>query len=208
MRKTKLLLLATIALVSALMISTAHSKTHTGETEEVVVLTDSIRIKVSPQDSLKTELIFEAENYIFKKYPKTNKSIPTLLVEHGLKHEIDILFMMAQTQIETSFGTAGAGRETSRRSLFGVALKKYNNYESAIENYIKILKKGYLTKGRTEKHLMQRYTTAGGARYAENPNYEVELSGAYAEINRKTKIKELQEKYKNCGEEKLAILYQ
>ena len=171
------------------------------ETASTTVLIDSIETtpSVNLKDNIKNELIVEAENYIYRKFPKTHKTIPTSIVENGLKEEIDILFMMAQTQIETSFGTAGAGRETSRRSLFGVAIRKYDTYDKAIKDYIAILKKNYLTRGRTEQHLMKKYTTTRGGRYADNPKYEVELRNAYADINRKTNIKLLQDKYKNLN---------
>lgn len=150
---------------------------------------------ISPKDSIKNELIDEVEDYIYTNFPKTHKRIPTSIVENGLEHEIDILFMMAQTQLETQFGTLGAGRESSRRSLFGVAIRKYPDYDTAIEDYIAILKKSYLTKGRTEQHLMRNYVTIRGGRYAGNPNYEVELRKTYNDIARKTKIKNLQDKY-------------
>ena len=151
---------------------------------------------ISLKDSIKNELIGEVEQYIFKYFPKTHKDVPTLIVENGLENDIDILFMMAQTQHETGYGTLGAGRESSRRSLFGVAIRKYNNYENAIIDYIQILKKSYLTKNRTEQHLMQSYVTTGGARYAANPNYESTLRKTYNDISSKTKIKKLQNAYK------------
>jgi len=150
---------------------------------------------ISPKDSIKNELIDEVETYVFGNFPKTHKDIPASIVENALENEIDIMFMMAQTQLETQFGTLGAGRESSRRSLFGVAIRKYPDYNSAIEDYIAILKKYYLTRGRTEQHLMSKYTTTSGGRYASNPSYEVELRKTYNDITRKTKIKVLQDKY-------------
>lgn len=164
---------------------------------DTVMNYDSISLYqlISPKDSIKNELIDEVEAYIFGNFPKTHKVIPASIVENGLEHEIDILFMMAQTQLETQFGTLGAGRESSRRSLFGVAVRRYSDYDSAIEDYIAILKKSYLTKGRTEQHLMRNYTTTRGGRYASNPTYEVELRRTYNDIARKTKIKDLQNKY-------------
>jgi hypothetical protein len=150
---------------------------------------------LSFKDSIKNELIDEVENYIFNNYPKTHKDVSTLIVENGLENDIDILFMMAQTQQETGYRTLGAGREKSRRSLFGVAVRKYTNYENAVVDYIRILKKSYLTKGRTEQHLMKRYVTTNGGRYASDPNYEATLRKTYNNISRQTKIKELQNKY-------------
>ena len=164
---------------------------------DTVINYDSISLcqLISPKDSIKNELIDEVESYIFGNFPKTHKVIPTSIVENGLEHEIDICFMMAQTQLETQFGTLGAGRESSRRSLFGIAVRRYSDYDSAIEDYIAILKKSYLTNGRTEQHLMRNYTTTRGGRYASNPTYEIELRRTYNDIERKTKIKDLQDKY-------------
>lgn len=152
---------------------------------------DTIQVK----DSLKKELILEVSTYINRQTPKSNSFIPKYLVQAGLNNNIDICFMMAQTQIETNFGTLGAGRETSRRSMFGVANKKYQNYEQAVNHYCKILKKHYLTNGRTEQHLMSKYVTTRGGKYAQNPNYEKELKIAYAHIKKTTNIKSLQKKY-------------
>ena len=147
------------------------------------------------RDSIKNELIDEVEKYIYKIAPRTKESIPSSIVENGLFHDIDIMFMVAQTQIETTFGTMGAGRESSRRSLFGVAIRRYDTYDNAINDYCKLLKKSYLTKGRTEQHLMKKYTTTGGGRYAGDPNYEATLSKTYKFIDKATNIRELQDKY-------------
>lgn len=166
------------------------------------VLIDSVEKgieKINLKDSIRLELIKEVEGYIFKSFPKANKTLPSTIVKHGLEHEIDIMFMMAQTQQETCFGTAGAGRASSRHSLFGVANKKYNSYDKAVKDYIVILKKSYLKKGRTEHHLMKKYTTIGGARYAGDPNYEVRLREAYSKINRATNINRLQKKYRELS---------
>ena len=178
---------------------------NTGNNEDSHILNDTIKIAMNIYqmnneiDSIKNELIGEVENYIFKRFPKVNRNLPTLIVENGLEHNIDIAFMMAQAKIETCFGTAGAGRESSRRSLFGVALRTYSSYDKAIKDYISILKKSYLRNGRTEQHLMQKYTTISGYRYAGSTRYEPELRLAYMDINKKTNIRELQNKYKKTN---------
>lgn len=103
---------------------------------------------------------------------------------------------MAQAQIETCFGKAGAGRECSRRSIFGVAKKSYSNYKDAVDSYISILKKYYLVNGKTEKDLLNRYVTKSGARYASSTSYEGKLKKCYNGIVSSTKIKDLQTKYR------------
>ena len=116
-------------------------------------------------------------------------------MQAGLTNNIDICFMMAQTQIETCYGTTGAGRETSRRSMFGVIKRHYADYEQAINHYCEILKKYYLVRGRTEQHLMTKYVTGTGGRYAGNPRYEIELRAAYKQIKSTTNIYSLQQEW-------------
>jgi len=146
------------------------------------------------KQQVKEELILEVSRYINSITSKSHEYIPRYLVHAGLNHDIDICFMMAQTKIETCFGTTGIGK--SKRSLFGIISRSYSNYELAINDWCLLLKKSYLTKGRTEQSLMSRYTTIGGLRYAANPRYEQELRSAYNNIKRNTKIYSLQEEYK------------
>ena len=91
---------------------------------------DTVQIK----DSIKNEIIDEVSKYVKIQAPRAHKFISMHLVQAGLANDIDICFMMAQTQIETRYGTTGVGRESSRRSMFGVISKKYPNYEKS--NYI------------------------------------------------------------------------
>ena len=147
------------------------------------------------KDSIKNEIIQEVAKYIKTKTSKSHEFIPKYLVHAGLSNNIDICFMMAQTQIETNYGTLGAGRESSRRSMFGVIKRNYSDYESAINHYCEVLKKYYLVKGRTEQHLMTKYVTSKGGKYAGDPNYEKSLKTAYNSIKRSTKIYSLQQEY-------------
>jgi flagellum-specific peptidoglycan hydrolase FlgJ len=156
-----------------------------------IVKNDNINVK----DSIQDELIKEVSKYVRRQAPKSHQFIPKYLVQAGLTNNIDICFIMAQTQIETNFGTTGAGRESSRRSMFGVVSRRYPNYEDAINHYCQVLKKYYLVKGRTEQHLMAKYVTGTGGRYAANPRYEIELSTAYNQIKRTTNIYKLQKEY-------------
>ena len=152
---------------------------------------DTIQIK----DSIQNELIDEVSKYVKKQAPRSHQFIPKYLVHAGLNNNIDICFMMAQTQIETCFGTTGAGRESTRRSMFGIIKRHYPTYKDAINHYCEVLKKYYLVKGRTEQHLITKYVTISGGRYAGNPNYEAELKIAYNHIKRTTNIYSLQQEW-------------
>lgn len=99
----------------------------------------------------------------------------------ALENDIDICFILAQGTIETQLGSVGIGRAKSRHSIFGV-YTTYKDYKDCIQSYAKLLKKSYLTHGRTEKDLMHRYVTTKGARYAADRNYERKLTKAYYDI--------------------------
>ena len=164
---------------------------------ELITIEDIVTDTISQRDSIVTQLIDEVDRYIKKQSPNANKTIAESIVKHGLNYDIDICFIMSQTQIETNFGVAGVGRESSRRSLFGVIKKKYSSYDEAIEAYSKLLRKSYLVKGRTEHDLMKNYVTGGGYRYASATDYEVKLSKAYRIIVNRTNIEELQKQLEN-----------
>lgn len=179
------------------LITNALTKVKRIENPQIEIV-DTIKVDtISIKNQLHQDIIVEVTKYIRKKSPKAHQHIPKYLVQSGLTHNIDICFMMAQTQIETNYGTTGMGREISKRSLFGVSSKRYVDYESAINDYCRILNKSYLGRGKTEKHLMTRYVTHGGTRYAASSNYEAELSKSYKSIVNSTNIQKLQEEWKN-----------
>lgn len=150
---------------------------------------------INKKNDVRTELVAEVSNYISKQAANAHKVIPEQIVSNCLEHNVDICFVMAQTQNETNFGTTGAGRSTSRKSMFGVAKKHYSTYEDAIDDYFIILKKSYLTTGKTEYDLMKNYVTRGGSRYASSKSYEVHLQKTYAQIKYETNIYNLQKHY-------------
>ena len=150
-------------------------------------------------DSTYAAVLKVTANYINKQAPKAHNDLPKYLLDAALEYDIDLCFMMAQTQLETNFGTLGAGREKSRRSLFGVYTKKYTSYEYARDDWCNLLNKSYLGKGRTEEHLMNSYTSHSGKRYAENPSYEISLKSTYKSIVKSTGLKQMQTELKNMA---------
>lgn len=128
-----------------------------------------------------------------KKYARHIEKLTDLLVDKAIGNDIDLTFILAQTQQETAFGTTGIGR--SKKSLFGI-YKNYRTYEESIDHYIKVLKKSYLVGHKTEHHLMKNFVNKSGRRYAGDLNYESHLRTKYKNISRTTRIPELQERYK------------
>lgn len=164
---------------------------------------DSVKMDSIHKDSiltlktqLKKELIDETEKWIKKKHPNSHQGIPSYLVEVGLEKDIDICFMMSQTQLETNYGQLGIGKMNSKKSLFGV-YRRFPNYHESIDYYSNLLLTSYLVNGKTENDLMKNYVNKNGKRYAENRKYESHLIKVYKEIVNMTNIQKLQIQYNN-----------
>lgn len=183
--------------LTGLWLCHAAEPVQTIKIEELPVVIDSVVIKQDSMNTIKKQLVEAVDKYISTKASRYNKDLSGHLVNAALEHDIDLCFMMAQTEVETCFGTTGAGRESSRRSLFGVARLKYDTYERAIQGYCILLKTKYLVKGRTEQHLLKNFVTGRGARYARNPGYEKKLATIYNRIKKSSEIYSLQNEYKN-----------
>lgn len=169
-------------------------------TDSLTIPLTSINEEVQRLSQTRSQLFASTFDYISQnsKVDGTSKRIiAEKIVEVALEHNIDICFILAQGHIETHIGTYGIGR--TRHSIFGV-YRTYKSYKDCIDDYIRILNKNYLTKGRTEYDLMKKYVTTGGSRYAGNPNYEQSLSNKYFELKNSTNIYELQQLLKDCNE--------
>lgn len=193
-------------IVSLLMLACINASGQTNEAKmiDTTVIENVIDSPIQenymlPHDSIRLDMIYQVDRYIMTKTRgKHDPKLAEYLVDNSIKYDIDLCFMMSQTQIETCFGTAGVGRSSSRRSLFGVIKKRYTNYNEAIEDYCKLLKKSYLVKGRTEKDLMRRYVTGSGYRYAGSLTYERDLTKNYKTICKVTSLSNLQAEYDNA----------
>lgn len=154
---------------------------------------DSIGQVLSQNDSLLFANVFDYISQVSKINSTERNEIAKTIINIALENDIDICFILAQGTIETHLGTTGIGR--TRKSIFGV-YKTYPSYEACINDYARILKKWYLTRGRNEHDLMKHYVTTGGARYAGNPNYETKLKKKYLEIKKNTNLHDLQVRLK------------
>ena len=190
----KILLFTLLFLLPFISINARTIDSNNNAYEEVNTKTTTV-VKHT-KSSIENSLVEEARTYIKSLYLGCPDIIPSYIVKAGLANGIDICFMLAQTQLETTFGKAGVGRTTSRRSLFGIEKRYYKNYKEAINAYVDTLRTKYLVKGRTEQHLMNNYVNKDGHRYAGNPKYESQLKKHYNTIASKTKIKQLQHQYK------------
>ena len=160
-------------------------------------------VVINPQDSVKQELIDEVASYMNQNHPNS-KVTPDSLVEVCLKHDFDITFAIAQGTIESGMGVAGRAKRTN--SVWNVGAydgkpqpKKfiYQDADSSIEPYVLLVKNKYLGKLKTLDDLMKNYVALSGHRYAGNRSYESHLRGVYNRINKRTRIGELQNEYRD-----------
>lgn len=147
-------------------------------------------------------LVTEVDNYIDKISP-TSKLDGKVVVDMCLKYNIDIIFVLAQGQIESHFGTTGTARKTN--SVFNVGafdgrsssmqIKKGFGFEhpnDSVEPYLILLSKNYLVNGISVNNLMYNYINKYGHRYASSHGYEQMLRCVYNSINKNTNIKQYQ----------------
>ncbi len=208
----------TICTVSAQHNPTPHEITNT-DTTKIVPNDSTFRVPdahikahkqlLQQQDSIRSLLVQETNQYINRKFPKS-KLTGEALVTACEKHDFDICFALAQAEIESGLGTAGKAKRTNSPWNVGAydgrsaqTMNKlgygYSHPDHSIEPYIELVKTKYLGTRRTIHDLMKRYTTLSGHRYASDPNYERSLAGTYRKICLKTTLRELQEQLKKLS---------
>lgn len=155
----------------------------------------------SDKDSIRTELIIEVDKYIKVKGPETRLTAESLVAacEH---HEFDLVFAIAQAQIESTLGTKGKaaktnsvwnvnqndGRSVATMNKLGFS---FTHPDQSIEPYIMLVKTKYLGEKRTYNDLMKNYVDVHGRRYASARDYERKLRNTYDYIVTKTRIQHL-----------------
>ena len=110
------------------------------------------------------------------------------------EYNMDLFFVIAQAQVESSFATTGLGHKMN--SAFNVKaydgkgskhMDKHSHPDESIEPYIKLLKNDYLYdvstgETKTEMDLMNNYVNFEGKRYATNPDYERMMLSTYKKL--------------------------
>lgn len=147
-------------------------------------------------------LINEVDTYIDKISPSSKLDGKTI-VDMCIKYNIDIMFVLAQGQIESHFGTTGTARKTN--SVFNVgafdghsaARQTKNGYafehpNDSVEPYLILLTNNYLVNDKNTNDLMYNYVNKYNQRYASDKNYEIMLRSVYNKINKTTNINHYQ----------------
>lgn len=148
----------------------------------------------------------EVENYFSEVAPKTILNALTL-IDLTSDYNVDLIFVIAQGQIESHFGTKGTAAKTN--SVFNVGAfdghsadtQKKNGYgyahpDYSIEPYLQLLVKDYLIEGKTEYDLMTEFVNKRGERYASYNGYEISITNLYNKLNDNTKLSLAYQNYK------------
>lgn len=159
----------------------------------------------------RNELAIEVDNYIKSVAPKSQID-PFLMIDLCWKYNVDLVFVMAQGQLESHYATAGTAKKTN--SVFNVgaydghsaARQKRNGFgfddpNDSIEPFLILLTSDYLVNGKTTNDLMKRYTNYLGMRYASNTKYEGALRSIYRRISTKPSFSIAYTNYKNIQNE-------
>lgn len=141
----------------------------------------------------KTNIIKNEIDRIQRKHGRTIESInfdPELMVYLCYKHKFDLPLMFTQAQHETGLGLEGIGPKCN--SLFSIGAydknptrEKFNNQNSSINHYIRILKNNYLLNGKkTVNDLLKDggFVNEMGNRYSSDKNYEKKIRESRAHL--------------------------
>jgi len=138
-------------------------------------------------------LAVEVSNYINSIAP-TSEIDPFKFIDLCSEYEIDLIFAMAQGQLESHYATRGTAART--KSVFNVGAYDghssdrqkrngfgYDDPNDSIEPYLQLLKNDYLVNNKTVQDLMNNYVNYLGMRYASNRKYESQMRSIYRRIS-------------------------
>lgn len=156
--------------------------------------------------SVKFDLVTETENYIKKIAPGSCLNALTL-VESCDEYDIDLIFVLAQGQIESHYGTRGIAAKTNSvfnvHSFDGVSAdqilksgKGYKHPDYSVRPYLELLQNNYLVNGKTERDLFKNFVDLNGHRYASAETYEDQLMNTYLKIQTETSLDSLLTEYR------------
>lgn len=158
----------------------------------------------SKMNALREKMAEEINKYIQEVAPSS--SLRGLhLLDDCHEADIDIVFVLAQGQIESHYGTTGLARKTN--SVFNVYAYdgtefeeihekgKFSHPNKSVKPYLDLLSRRYLSSNVSEYDLMLNFVDKDGNRYASDPNYEKKLLATYEKILKTTKIDSLQREY-------------
>lgn len=199
------LIMFVVLLFVGFLITSSMTMSHASNNKSSSIESINNAIDVEMMNIIKMNIIDEMDKYVDNVAPGSELN-NGILFELCDKYNVDVIFVLAQGQVESHFATKGTAKKT--KSIFNVgaydghsATKQrrngfgYNNANDSIEPYLKLLTNNYLVDGKTETDMMINYVNNIGQRYASNPKYEKMLRNIYNRISSNTNLTNLISKY-------------
>lgn len=141
--------------------------------------------------TMKNDLIDEVSDYIKKTSPKS-KMTAEHIVEMCIEHDFDITLLLTQGHIETHFGVTNP-----RNNVFGLYNKRYSHPDSAVIDYIKLMKRRYIVNRTVDEALNANLNVEGSSKYfySESDEYTKTLKKVRNRLLKQTSIKTLFDNY-------------
>lgn len=120
---------------------------------------------------------------------------PILVLKYADKYDVDPRLFLAQSFIESHYGTKGLARRTNSVCNVGAwddgtITHKYSHPNESLEPYFKLISNHYLID-KTLEDLLKNFIDKNGNRYASYLYYEKELAIIWDKINTQTKLDSL-----------------
>lgn len=141
----------------------------------------------------RNELAVQVDTYI-KSVAPNSEIDPFVIIDLCAQYDVDLMFVMAQGQLESHYATKGTAARTNsifnvgaydghsasrqRRNGFG-----FDDPNQSIEPYLVLLTNDYLVNGKTTTDLMANYVNKYNMRYASNRKYEAQMRSLYRRIS-------------------------
>ena len=178
----------------------SKQKCNCSEVESYDPATEYLReLYVSYQGTL-SDLVDKTQNYIDSVAPYSGLRA-LILVEACQEFNVPIVFVLAQGEIESHFGTKGLAIRTNSvwnvgafDSLSYAGIKcKYQNPNDSVKPYLRLLTTNYL-QNKTTEDLLESFVDLNGNRYASDKYYETRLKSKIQTITENSSIDDLQMK--------------
>lgn len=141
----------------------------------------------------RNELAVQVDTYIKSVAPNSEIN-PFVIIDLCAQYDVDLMFVMAQGQLESHYATKGTAARTN--SIFNVGAYDghsasrqqrngfgFDDPNQSIEPYLVLLTNDYLVNGKTTTDLMANYVNKYNMRYASNRKYEAQMRSLYRRIS-------------------------
>lgn len=147
---------------------------------------DLLQIYKDSVEQIKTNLIYEVNDYIASVAPRSRMSAEHI-VNQCIKHDFDITLLLSQGHLETHFATCGSN------NCFGLSKKKYSHPDYSVYDYIDLMKRKYIINRTTEQLLASnvRQENNRKAVYSTSSTYGSKVSKIRNNIIKNTNIQDL-----------------